>query len=224
MTIEQLQKRILTAHERGDTRELARLQAQYRTQAVMSSAGRGYRLAPVRVTDRPAGAIFRAANRPTVPAPWPRVSLYEGVLRELRRHELTGSERAGWLVGSPQPEAGELSVKDAVGLASDEDSFATEVGLELSQARLIERSLPDDEVVCGDWHSHPWGDGSPSKQDLLAWERTMTSLHRSHWVGLIVRESQHPHYGDVRLSAVLLRRDKDRVTHRSVQVSTWSYR
>lgn len=45
-----LQERIPAAHLRGDTRELARLQAEYRNSAVITSSDRGPRMLPPRST------------------------------------------------------------------------------------------------------------------------------------------------------------------------------
>ena len=221
MTIDVLQKRILAAHTRGDTHELARLQAEYRKQAVTTSADRGYWPSPVRVIGGPPG---RPASRVSperasaVQAPsWPRIVIQESVRSNFEPYD--GRERAGWLVGEVRED--EIFIVDVVRCGED-DATATTIKLYPEDAARAWLELPLDLSLVGDVHGHPPDFVTePSDQDVAAWTYVMDQLGRDQWLGLVAREVKGSIHLD--LNATLLRREYGRVVHRTVPITTRSY-
>jgi hypothetical protein len=197
----QLEERILDADARGDTRELQRLQAQYRTGGY--AVTRIHRdatatLAPTRRRSPRAAAVPHSRSllrdEPVVPTVAPIAStvlvVFSAGARQaiIDAHIDEGFERGGWLVG--RFAGGGLVVEQATLVRLPYFPYQrTTVRLPREDLELWNRHFSAAGWrVCGDWHLHPEfrpeGQGA-SEGDRRGWQ-AMADARRHPWLGVIV--------------------------------------
>ena len=194
-----LEERILDADARGDSRELTRLQARFRTGGyAVSRVYPGSRVTLATAPSRPARVASRAIlDEPIVPTVASTSSTTPIVFGAGAREEIieapidTGLERGGWLVGRFAD--GAVVVETATLVRLPFNPYLT------TSCRLPseDRALWDQHFsaagwkVLGDWHVHPKfrGDGQrASEGDRRGWQ-SLADRRGHPWLGLIVSAS-----------------------------------
>ena len=195
-----LEEAILSADARGDTRQLERLQAEFRSRGY--AVNRIYPGSSATLTTRmrstKAATVAHSRSRlrgePTLPTVATTPSTMPVVFSADARREIilapidTGLERGGWLVGRFAD--GGLVVETA-----------TTVRLPFSPYRTTSCRLPAEDrelwqghfsaagwSICGDWHCHPQylPEGpDASEGDRRGWQ-SLADTRGHAWLGLIV--------------------------------------
>src|SRR5579871_1784012 len=127
------------------------------------------------------------------------------LLKEMRteRSLALPNETGGFLVGKRRGEFIEVTDISTQG----PDDCATPWSFDRSDAKHAReisgawKSSAGSVGLVGDWHSHPFGDGSPSKQDRGAWKAIVTAT-RSDCVGLIFGDAERAFLAERRLVGI----------------------
>jgi proteasome lid subunit RPN8/RPN11 len=225
-TIEDLKQQITRARERGETRELQRLQAEYRTHpgAVTTAAGRGHHLPQARVS----GSLGRpVAASLTAPAVQGQSVAITPSVRAFLDDQFDGREQGGFLIG-PIGSNGEIFVTGTIAPQHDDAQKTREsIVLDLKEAVRILDTMPADQTIVGDWHCHPHeSDSEPSSADIRSWERLSQYFERP-WVGLIGRNAPvwvfGRETGRFEINATLTDYSNGRASHRPIPLIERSF-
>jgi hypothetical protein len=203
-----LQQKILDAHSRGDTRELARLQAEYRNSAVITSSDRGPRTLPPRSTvEKPPKRPRLTVVTPTLPEP-ARVELRESASPRFEVHlyerarEFIGTvawgwrngllESGAWLYGEPSWQRRRFDIALGIGPGPGAKHEPDSVTLDWGEVERLDERIATAEGnlrLIGDVHTHHV-DATPSPRDLNGWLYQRDRLERergqTHYVALIL--------------------------------------
>jgi hypothetical protein len=152
------------------------------------------------VTKKPQQPKVRRVDEPYPIKTVVWLAAVEGMLEEIRRYHPDstadphdGVETGGYLAGRWSDD-GELRILRASGIPADAKRERDRVVLDRDAARELERTLPPEWFLCGDWHLHNVvGDTSPSPADMKTWARAMKDFGLARWVGVIV--SPHEVWG-----------------------------
>jgi hypothetical protein len=195
--VDDLKQQITAARGRGDTRELERLQAIFRTHPgiVTTAAGRGHPLPRARIESvRPVGRlgarVVGGSSTPTVQGPtsWPTTVEFGSNIRELF-DSFDGAESGAFLVGpiASADDDGVILVTHTVAPAEDYNRSRYRVSLDLDGAIENMIALPSNQTILGDYHLHPAeGDTHGSSTDVRAWQ-AMAKFFDKPWLGVVAR-------------------------------------
>lgn len=174
-----LETRIMEAHESGNTRELERLQAIYRSSelAIRPSPS------PARVVGGATDGLRKSAGQSDgVRAVRFVNGMRRRYLQDLAFEAADGREGGGWLFGRAIRSS--LFVDDVSNISTTLRE-SNRIHLDIEHAnRLAQAKL---SPPTGDWHIHPSGSG-PSSKDKESWLGMSKALGRAY-VGIIATPS-----------------------------------
>lgn len=202
----ELRPLILTAHKSGDARELARLQAEFRTSGGMIERGsptlKPRLVEPTRSTSNDVGtdlpfghsayeAVLRDEFAPgfTVDITINARKAIEAELARVRRDAGREVEAGGWLFANHRPRDWSDSIAVVAATWAGEGARSAKNSMRLGDVYDARAGLPEHLVRVGDYHTHPASEPLPSDQDVRSWAATADRLGRSHYLGVIVTPS-----------------------------------
>lgn len=190
--VQDLERSIVDARDRGDTATLQRLQARYRT---LASPIRVSGPAAIRLVERSESPVIADSARERVGTTVESVLLRAEARLAMRNAGLdVEREAGGWLVGWEDPDSRTLVVETAYAAKGSNFTGETRDTLRLDgewMGVIDAKAQRCRWKILGDWHSHPEPSG-PSGRDEHGWCGQAKGL-RQPYVGLLVC----PHEADM---------------------------